>query len=213
LFSKDKEAIDEAIWEAERHEDLEDQENIELEDKLAERLKKAQASGWRSIGPLGKLHNIAVNIRSSEQRYNEFKAKAGRSLGLDNDTRWNSWYIMLTTGLKLQSAINAYAEKYYSELGEDYLSPAEWRVLEDTAAFLQPFYRATLETEGDLATLDRSLYTMDILIKHFEKAQVKSSYFLRLPLTSETAPISEEPSPSKLHYYWLVRLRQILQQN
>ena len=56
---------------------------------------------------------------------------------------------------------------------EDYLSPAEWQTLEETAVFLQPFYRVTLETEGDLSTLDKTLHTMDILIKHFEKSQVR----------------------------------------
>src|SRR6266480_3087590 len=54
------------------------------------------------------------------------------------------------------------------------LSPDEWHILEETAQFLQPFYRATLETEGDEATIDRTLYTMDILIKHFNRSKVRS---------------------------------------
>jgi hypothetical protein len=80
--------------------------------------------------------------------------------------------------LKCRTAINQYAEKYYGEIGEDYLSPADWEVLEETAAFLQPFYRVTLETEGDFAMLDHTLFTMNILVKHFEKAQVR--FILRI---------------------------------
>ena len=172
LFSKDKEAIDEAIREVEANKDL------ELDEQLAERLTSAEAVEWRSIGPLGKLHNIAVHIRGSEARFNGFKDLAGRALGLDNDTRWNSWYLLLLTAIELRGAINQYAEKYYIEMEEDYLSPAEWQTLEETAVFLQPFYRVTLETEGDLSTLDKTLHTMDILIKHFEKSQVRPILFV-----------------------------------
>src|SRR5437762_3451543 len=53
-------------------------------------LKKLKTTGWHQIGALGKLHNLAVHIRSSEQRYNWFYELAGVALGLDNDTRWNS---------------------------------------------------------------------------------------------------------------------------
>ena len=35
-------------------------------------------AGWRSMGPLGKIHNIAVFIRSSELLYNEWKDLAGK---------------------------------------------------------------------------------------------------------------------------------------
>src|SRR5215213_807436 len=36
-------------------------------------------------------------------------------------------------------------------------------------SFLEPFHRATLETQGDYATLDRVLFSMDILIRCFEQ--------------------------------------------
>jgi hypothetical protein len=173
LFSKDKEAIEEAIRQAEQD------ENLDIDDTLAERLKKAKTTGWRQIGALGKLHNLAVHIRSSEQRYNWFYELAGVALGLDNDTRWNSWYLMLLTALKpkVRNALLQYIDKYYDEVKNDYLSPEEWHTLEETSQFLQPFYRATLETEGDCATIDRTLYTMDILIKHFSRSKVRSTYF------------------------------------
>ncbi|KAJ8097167.1 hypothetical protein POJ06DRAFT_40604 [Lipomyces tetrasporus] len=45
-----------------------------------------------------------------------------------------------------------------------------WRRLQ---IFLRPFYRATLETEGDIATLDRTVYTMDILVRQFRRSKEK----------------------------------------
>src|SRR5204863_2651139 len=89
LYSKDKEAIDEAFRQAQ----LNESSNIDM--KLIKHLKKAKASGWREIGTLGKLHNLLVHIRASKQRYNSFKSLAGRSVPLDNDTHWNSWFLTL----------------------------------------------------------------------------------------------------------------------
>jgi hypothetical protein len=60
-------------------------------------------------------------------------------------------------------------KKWFESLQDDYLSPQDRETLSTTANFLQPFYRATLKTEGDHATIDRRLFTMDILIKRFEK--------------------------------------------
>jgi hypothetical protein len=42
------------------------------------------------LGPLGKLHNIIVDICSSANRTTEFLAVATRMVPLDNRTRWNS---------------------------------------------------------------------------------------------------------------------------
>jgi hypothetical protein len=50
---------------------------LKLEEQLAEYLRLAKEAGWRSIGPLGKLHNIAIHIRGSEARLNIFKDLAG----------------------------------------------------------------------------------------------------------------------------------------
>ena len=44
------------------------------------------------IGPLSKLHNIVVYIRSSAIHIKEFKDLAERIIPLDNYTRWNSWF-------------------------------------------------------------------------------------------------------------------------
>jgi len=130
---------------------------------------------FRAMGPLGKLHNIVVHIRSSAGRIQEFKDIAERMIPLDNRTRWNSWYEMLRVVIDqrvVAAAIDAYTKKHFDTLQSDYLSPKEWEKLRTICKFLQPFYRATLVTQGDQATIDHVLFTMDILIKHFEKALV-----------------------------------------
>jgi hypothetical protein len=44
------------------------------------------------------------------------------------------------------------------------------------AEFLQPFWQATMAQEKHWASLDQVLYNMDILLKHFEDAQVSTLY-------------------------------------
>ena len=51
------------------------------------------------MGVMDKLHNIVVHIRASPKRTKEFEAIAGKSIPLDNRTRWNSWFRMLHVAL------------------------------------------------------------------------------------------------------------------
>jgi len=75
---------------------------------------------------------------------------------------------MLRIALKIAPAIDAYAKKWRVDLNDDYLSPDDWELLQKIMSFLQPFYRATMETQGHNATIDLVLWTMDILVDHFE---------------------------------------------
>jgi hypothetical protein len=68
--------------ELESYNDLE--EKGELED--TEEVKQK----FRLLGPLGQLHNIIVDIRSSANCTARFLALATRMVPLDNRTRWNS---------------------------------------------------------------------------------------------------------------------------
>lgn len=148
--------------------EVEAEDNVEVDDK------KRQTQ-WRKKGALGKLHNIAVHIRGSPTRSLEFETLVQRGLPLDNETRWNSWYTMLVVALKIESAIDIYSKKWRDDLKDDYLSPLDWESLKETSAFLQPFHRATLETQGKHGTIDRILWTMDILVQHYEQSRVSSS--------------------------------------
>jgi hypothetical protein len=169
LFARSKAAVDEAV------DATIDNEDTQVEDNIIKNLKK-QRDEWRKIGPMGKLHNIVVYIRNSELHYNAFVTQAGRSIPLDNDTRWNSWFIMLDVSLKLRPHVNAFIEANYRSLEKDFLTPADWELLEQIRLFLQPFWKVTQRTQGDLDSIDKTLSTMDILVRHFEKSHVSTAF-------------------------------------
>ncbi|OAQ58218.1 ribonuclease H-like protein [Pochonia chlamydosporia 170] len=135
-----------------------------------------QRAKFRLLGPLGKLHNLVVNIRSSSGRTKEFKELAGRLIPLDNRTRWNSWYQMLQVATEqgIASALDSYTKNHFDDLSADFLLPEEWVRLRTIKDILQPFSRATLATQGDHATLDKVLFTMDVLIRCFDEIAYKS---------------------------------------
>jgi hypothetical protein len=123
---------------------------------------------WRQKGPLGKLHNIVVYIQRSTQRLANFRElSGGRNLARDNSTRWNSWYAMISTAIKLKTATNLFCHQY-QENNDDLLSEKDWQDLQKLHDFLLFFHDATAATEGHAATIDRVLPTMDFLLEQFE---------------------------------------------
>ena len=99
---------------------------------------------------------------------------------IDNCTRWNSWYDMLVVLLNLRPVVEKYCQDYEDELEDDILSFQDWKKLCTIKEFLAPFSRATLFTEGDSTSIDSTLFTMDILIKHLQNEIVSSLLFLFL---------------------------------
>lgn len=164
LFMDSKEAVQAAL------EQIEEDDEAAFGADFIDGFKAQKVLGWRRLGPLGKVHNTAIHMRDSDYRWNLFKRHAGRVLALENDTRWNSWFILLDMVLDLQERVEWYQKRYYDSLHEDYLTPEEWRTLRETRSFLQPFWRITQLTEGRYATLDRTLFTMDVLHRHYTQA-------------------------------------------
>ena len=150
--------------------ELESYDHQEESNRQEERMK------FQRMGPLGKLHNIVVHIQGSSSRTKEFKEYAHRMIPLDNRTRWNSWYQMLVVAIEQAGPIDIYTKNHLSDLETEYLSLQDWDRLRTIKRFLQPFHRATLETQGDNATIDRVLFTMDILVQYFEKALVRTLF-------------------------------------
>ena len=122
------------------------------------------------MGPLSKVHNICIYIRANDYWYNLFQKCAGRVLGLDNDTRWNSWFLLLDVTIEKEEHVKWYQDKYYNSLKDDYLILEDWQTLRKTRHFLQPFWKITQLTEGYYATLNCTLFTMDVLYKHYNQA-------------------------------------------
>ena len=73
---------------------------------------------------------------------------------------------MLFVLLELKGMVEKYCEDYKSELEEDLLSHADWKKFCMIKDFFTPFLQATLATKGDFVSINRTLFTIDILIKH-----------------------------------------------
>ena len=155
--------------------DTEDEEDREEEEN--EEVEEAKRAKFRLMGPLGKIHNIVVYIRRLPSRTKEFLKYAKRRVPLSNKTRWNSWYRMLNVALAKRSGIERYCQNHETALQKDELSPDDWRRLRTIEEFLEPFYLATLFTEGHLATIDRVLFMMDVIQKHLQTSLVSITLF------------------------------------
>jgi len=127
---------------------------------------------WRKRGPVGKLHNIVRWVRSSPQRSEFFKATIKEAddgsgiclseestlelqLLLNNDTRWNSTFLMIERALRKQSDIQTFLAKNLDEIDphkripiEDHLDMEDWRLLTELKGVLEPLYHQTMRTQG-----------------------------------------------------------------
>lgn len=160
---------------------VEELESYDKQDQDGEPMDiEARKAKFRLLGPLGQGHNIVVHIRGSPARTEHFKTLAGRIVPMDNRTRWNSWFNMLLVLLALREKVERYCQDYEEELEEDILSFADWKKLRTIKDFLAPFLRATLYTEGDSTSIDRTLFTMDVLIKHIQEETVSPLPFVLL---------------------------------
>ena len=71
--------------------EIEELESYDAQDQRGEKEgEEERRVKFRLIGPLSKMHNIVVHIRSSTARIAKFLELAGRRILLDNCTRWNS---------------------------------------------------------------------------------------------------------------------------
>ena len=182
LFADNKTALEEVLKEA-----IEEEEDTSICELLIEKLKnlkglkgrknnKNDFTGWRSIGALGKLHNIAVYIKTSDILSDHWRQiSPNLMLGIDNATRWNSWYLLIKRAVSKRSEIMEICRRHKKEFsnGKDILTEEEWEQLEGTEEFLQPFYQAKLEGQQEFASLDQALFFMDVLFRHFEEAKVR----------------------------------------
>ena len=167
--------------------------SVEIEDLESYEDQRLQ-SEIREMGPLGKLHNIVVHIRGSASRTKEFVQEAGKRIPLDNRTRWNSWYNMLTAALSLEKHIDFYV-KNQRDLQKDILKPSDWDLLRTTHAFLEIFSSITLQNEGDVRDISESLPSLFVIRMHcltykekLERQTVRTRHKIILLLTIFSDP-------------------------
>ncbi|RKK80768.1 hypothetical protein BFJ71_g15816 [Fusarium oxysporum] len=148
----------------------EDFEAFEAESQVFDLLGRREddVRHWRKKGPVGKLHNVVKFIRSSPQWRELFKrisrendeaqeyvlaseSTAELEVVMNNDTRWNSTYLMISRALVKQGDIRAFlvhpeVEKWLPEA--DMLKGDDWRLLAEIKHILEPFYLQTMRTQG-----------------------------------------------------------------
>jgi hypothetical protein len=87
---------------------------------------------------------------------------------------------MLVVLLNLRPCVEKYCQDHEDELKDDILTFQDWKKLRTIKDFLAPFSRATLFTKGDSTSIDRTLFTMDVLIKHLQTETVSPLFSLLL---------------------------------
>ena len=159
----------------EDREDPDNEDDEDNEDRANTNTKMTKEEALRQMGLLGRLHNIVINTRTNPGRRKQFQSLAGRMIPVDNATRWNSWYRMISTALSVESHIDSFikANLHIKPLETNALTPREWQDLRTISYILEPFYQATMDTQGDKATLDQTLISMDILNEHLKRCAVK----------------------------------------
>jgi hypothetical protein len=76
--------------------------------------------------------------------------------------------------LELKGKVEQYYEDYENELEKDLLFYTDWKKLRTIKDFFAPFSRVTLATEGNSVFINRTLFIMDVLIKHLQETTVSS---------------------------------------
>ncbi|EKG08972.1 HAT domain-containing protein [Macrophomina phaseolina MS6] len=182
IFASDKETIDAVVKEIRQEAESGDEddlngssdEGIEYDEEVRlSALSKKKRLSWRDVGPLGKLHAIVAYMRASELLYNEFLAAAGRMIPMDNDTRWDSWHTMNAVACELEGHVDTFVKNHRKAIGKYALTPDDWETLREINVFLKPFEKVTKGTQGDLDSIEKTLVTMDVLVKHLEKQKNK----------------------------------------
>jgi len=153
-----------------------DVKNAGEDEAIEEIIKSREKKSWWWMSSLEKLHNIVIHIHATSVWITEFKKLADRELSCDNDTRWNSWYLLLKVAIEKKSAVDAYTKRWIESLRENFLTSENWKSLHETAAFLKSFYHAIKKTEDDYVAIDWVLWTMNILIKHYDRSLVSFLY-------------------------------------
>ena len=130
-------------------------------------------AGWQGIEPLLKLHDLATWVRSSSIHADKWRRDVNLQLGVDNATRWSSWYHVLNRAIRKKSEITNFLLNHDQELSHVLLSSSQSELLSKTHDFLQPLASATVYAEGGHSSVSQALGLMDVLLAHYEEAKIE----------------------------------------
>ncbi|RKK78776.1 hypothetical protein BFJ68_g17860, partial [Fusarium oxysporum] len=128
-------------------------------------------SGVENVPALRKLHGLAVWLSSSSLHQNAWDKAVGLRLGMDNRTRWSSWYQVIDRAIRKKDKVQSFMSDHEEAIGDNRLLVGDWELLGKVHTFLQPFASATLYAEGDDSSISQSLMLMDMLLLHYEEQQ------------------------------------------
>ncbi|KAL1581666.1 hypothetical protein WHR41_09652 [Cladosporium halotolerans] len=166
LFAKDKEAVEEALRQA-------DLRGSEVDEEIAVLSRRGTEGGWITVSPHQKVHAFGVYLRKSDRLFQDFKRLAGRSLHQPNDTRWHSWFDEFEGAYRLRDSYSQLIHNNPNDLADFELSTREWDLVKITIDILVPFKIACKKLEGDEVTLDAVQETMDFLATHLGECKDK----------------------------------------
>lgn len=148
---------------------------------FAQQLSETKDSdGWEGIPPLQTLHKLAVWLRSSALHMDIWRRDVGLNLGIDNATRWSSWFKVLSNALKKKSEIIGFLLQHDEKLEGIKLTGSDWELLAKTRQFLKPYALGTLLAQSDASSVSESLLVMDVLLSHYEKTKKENPNDQRL---------------------------------
>jgi hypothetical protein len=140
---------------------------------------------YQKAGPVGLVHFIAVFIRSSSQRREDFiRCQVGEEELMpkaDNRTRWNSTFYMLKRALRLRKAVDLFCLQYIEskdlETGFK-LDDLAWSRLQAVCDILEKFEVVTKILEGSAkeghhGALWECLPAMELILKQLEDLKIK----------------------------------------
>ena len=178
LFANDKVTLEKVLKES-----IEEEGGLKIYELLTRNLncsggknmENDEYAGWLNLGALGKLYIFALRLKNSNILMDHWDVLCDTmKLGIDNTTQWNSWFILIRKAVSKRDEITELYRICKAEFNsEDALNDTDWEQLKNTLEFLQPFYEATFESQNKLASLDQSLFFIDLLFKQFEDYKVR----------------------------------------
>ena len=153
---------------------------------------EAERKRWRTLGTVGKAHNIVKHVRLNPQHRaayvnHQMEGVKKEMLQQDNDTRWGSTWKMVDIFLRHRDQVEMYIN-LTKGLEKEKLTDVEWGDLEALKKMLEPFKVTTILGQGQNAeygSIPFSLVAYEMLLSVLETEKKKirpneSTYTYRL---------------------------------
>lgn len=131
-------------------------------------------AGWINYSSAcQKVIALCKTLRTSDSLYTAFKQlTSGKVIHAPNDTRWNSVEKTLRSARAVSGQYSQFVHEYPA-LAKYEMSIDDWKEVDETLQFLQPFKELTKRLEGDYVTLDCVQEAMDYLVTHYKQQRAK----------------------------------------